>query len=424
MIKKLRRKFILLSMLAFLAVLVIIIGSINVVNYFEVLQDADMLLDILSENRGDFPRLDDIRPDGGRPDDDRGFGGLMPRLPDNLSPEAPYENRYFTVTLNAATGAVVQVETSRITAVDAEAAIGYAQAVFSSGRDRGFTDSLRYRRQTEDNTVRIVFLDCGRKLDAFRTFLIASAAISLLGYLIVFVLIAVFSGRIIRPVSESYEKQKRFITDAGHEIKTPLSIIAADTDVLALEVGENEFLDDIRRQTKRLTALTGDLTALSRMEEDGASLPMIEFPVSDIVQETAASFQSPAQMQNKTFTLEIQPGLSIKGNEKAVSQLTSILLDNAVKYSPAGGVIRITLKAEGRGVVLSVYNTTAAPVARESLPRLFDRFYRTDASRNSETGGHGIGLSIAQAIVNAHGGRIRALSDDAHSLEIRAQLPA
>ena len=325
--------------------------------------------------------------------------------------------------LDAETGSAVQSETSRIFAVDTSAAIAYAKTVFEGARDRGFVDNLRYRRIAEDDGVRIVFLDWGRRLDAFRFFLAASIGISLAGYIVVFVLIAVFSGRIIRPVSESYEKQKRFITDAGHEIKTPLSVIAADADVLELDTGRNEFLDDIRTQTKKLTELTQNLVTLSRMEETGSSLPMIEFPVSDVVQEAADTFRIPAQTRGRVLELQIQPGLSMKGDEKAVAQLVSILLDNALKYSPEGGAIRLSLRRDGRSVVLSSRNESASPVPKESLPLLFDRFYRTDPSRNSETGGHGIGLSIARAIVSAHGGRIRALSEDGKTLEIRAQFP-
>ena len=435
MIKRLRKRFILLSMSAFLAVLVIIIGSINAVSYSDVVAEADMVLDILSENDGGFPRMDeDHAPEdmedhfpGDREDElpeFRGKESFIPALRRGLSPELPYESRYFSVLLDADTGSVVQSETSRIFAVDTSAAIAYAQTVFKGTRDRGFVDNLRYRRIAEDDQVRIVFLDWGRRLDAFRFFLAASIGLSLAGYIVVFILIAVFSGRIIRPVSESYEKQKRFITDAGHEIKTPLSVIAADADVLELDTGKNEFLDDIRRQTKKLTELTQDLVTLSRMEESGSSLPMIEFPVSDVVREAAEAFRVPAQARGQTLDLQIRPGLSLKGSEKAVAQLVSILLDNALKYSPEGSTVRLSLRQEGRSIVLASWNETAAPVPKESLPLLFDRFYRTDPSRNSETGGHGIGLSIAQAIVNAHNGRIRALSEDGKSLEIRAQFPA
>ncbi|MFQ9800920.1 MAG: sensor histidine kinase [Clostridia bacterium] len=186
-------------------------------------------------------------------------------------------------------------------------------------------------------------------------------------------------------MAESYEKQKQFITDAGHEIKTPLTIIKADTDVLEMDFGENEWLSDIRKQTVRLTSLTNDLVYLSRMEEAGDSMAMIEFPFSDVVGEAAASFQALAQTQGKEFQCDIQPMLSLNGNEKAIQQLVGILLDNALKYSPKNGMVSLKVWKQNRAVYLSVLNTTESPVQKDKLDLLFERFYRTDTSRNSQT---------------------------------------
>ena len=405
MIKKLQKKFILLSMTAFLLVLVVIITGINMVNWNAVVHEADELLSVLSENKGAFPM---------------GPGGMGHRLPPGMSPEIPYESRYFSVTLDSRTGSVVQTETSRIVSVDTTQAIEYAKRVLSEGNRRGFADRFRFSIRTESNFIRITFLDCGRKLDAFQSFLLSSIGISLIGYFVVFTLIAFFSNRIIRPISESYEKQKRFITDAGHEIKTPLTIINADADVLAMELGENEWLEDIQKQAKRLTALTNDLVTLSRMEEAENTMPMIEFPFSDVVSEAATSFQALAQTQGKDFQCDIQPMLTLRGNEKAIGQLVTILLDNALKYSPMNGTVSLTVEKQNRTLRLTVYNTAANEIAKENLPLLFDRFCRTDPSRNSQTGGYGIGLSIAQAIVTAHNGRIQASTDDGYSFRVTA----
>ena len=352
-----------------------------------------------------------------------GPGDMGHRLPPGMSPEIPYESRYFSVTLDSKTGSVIQAETSRIVSVDTTQAIEYAKNVLCEGNRRGFADSFRYVIRTEDTFIRITFLDCGRKLNAFQNFLLASAGMSLAGYLVVFALIAFFSNRIIRPISESYEKQKRFITDAGHEIKTPLTIINADADVLAMELGENEWLEDIQKQAKRLTALTNDLVMLSRMEEAENTMPMIEFPFSDVVTETASSFQALAQTQEKVFQCQIQPMLTLRGNEKAIGQLVSILLDNALKYSPVNGTVSLTVEKQNRMLCLSVYNTTTNEITKENLPLLFDRFYRTDPSRNSQTGGYGIGLSVAKAIVTAHNGKIHASTEDGHSLQITVVFP-
>lgn len=408
MIKKLQIRFILLSMSAFLLVLVVIITGINIVNFKAVVSEADALLGILSDNKGAFPM---------------GPGDQGNRLPPGMSPETPYESRYFSVILDSNTNSVIQAETSRIVSVDTSQAIEYAKAVLTGGKSRGFMDSFRYIIRTEDPFVRITFLDCGRKLDAFRDFLLASVVISLSGYLVVFALIAFFSNRIIRPISESYEKQKRFITDASHEIKTPLTIIHADADVLAMEFGCNEWLEDIQKQAKRLTALTNNLVMLSRMEEAESTMQMIEFSFSDAVIEAASSFAALAQTQEKVFQCHIQPMLTLRGNEKAIGQLVSILLDNGLKYSPVNGTVSLSVEKQNRTLRLSVYNTTENEITKESLPLLFDRFYRADPSRNSQTGGHGIGLSVAKAIVTAHSGKLQASTSDGRSLLITAIFP-
>lgn len=153
-------------------------------------------------------------------------------------------------------------------------------------------------------------------------------------------------------------------------------------------------------------------------------MQMIEFPVSDIVSETAASFQSVAQTQEKTISCRIQSMVSFTGNEKAIRQLVSILLDNAIKYSPKGGSISVVLEKQKKALVLSVYNSTDYFIPKEKLSLLFERFYRLDPSRSSQSGGYGIGLSVAKAIVAAHNGKIRAKTQDGYSLEITVSLPA
>ena len=268
----------------------------------------------------------------------------------------------------------------------------------------------------------MIFVDCGRNLHAARSFLLTSVGISLAGFVAVSLLLYILSARIVKPISDAYEKQAQFITNASHDLKTPITIIDADADVLEMELGENEWLQDIGRQTRRLAGLIDELVCLSRMEEKDAHIQMIDFPVSDVVSETAQSFEAAAIAQEKILTIEIQPMLSLCGDEKAMRQLTSILLDNALKYSTDKGTISLSLKKSDRFVCLSVCNT-CDPVSPEDIKHLFDRFYRADKSRNSQTGGYGIGLSIAKAIVTAHKGTIFAASPDEHSLRITAKFP-
>lgn len=231
-------------------------------------------------------------------------------------------------------------------------------------------------------------------------------------------LIAVGNGKSTAP------KQKQFITDAGHELKTLMTIISADADLAEMEFGDNQWISDIRRQAQRLTGLTNDLIYLSRMEEAQPNLQLIDFPLSDVAEEMAQSFQALAKSQGKDFSIHVQPMLSFNGDEKAIRQLLSILLDNALKYSPAGGHLELRLEKQGRTILLTVTNTSAQPVERDKLSHLFDRFYRTDQSRSSQTGGYGLGLSIARSIVLAHRGKIRAESPDGDTLSVVASLPA
>jgi signal transduction histidine kinase len=407
MIKKLQRKFILLSMSALLFVLTIIIAGINIVNYQSVTQEADELLSIIVENKGEFP----MEPDK--------FGH---RLPPGMSPEIPYELRYFSVVMDKDTEQILFVETSRIISVSKDNAIGFANTVLNKQSSTGFIQHFRYLLHTDDDFIRLTFLDCGRKMDAYYSFLFASISISFFGYFIVFAFISYFSNRIIRPISESYEKQKRFITDASHEIKTPLTIIGADTDVLEMEIGENEWLLDIKKQISQLTELTNDLVFLSRMEESERTLPMIDFPFSEVAAETVMSFQSLAHRQGKTINYHIPQMLTLCGDEKSIRQLISILLDNAIKYAPAQTEISFSVEKQSNHICMVVTNTTQQPIEKKQITLLFDRFYRMDASRNSQTGGHGVGLSIAKAIVEAHHGKIQASSPKEKTLQLKVTL--
>lgn len=407
MIRKLKIKFIALALTALFVLLAATVTGMNLLNYTAVVDEADTTLFLLSQNQGTFPDY---------------YGGPTDWLPPGMSPEAPYEARYFSVVVSNS-GDVICAETSRIFAIDSETASQYAKNVAQKNSSHGFLGDYRYISTSEVIGIRITFLDCGRELDLYRDFVAFSIGMSLLGYAITAVAVCFFAGKFIRPVSESYEKQKRFITDAGHEIKTPLTIISANVDVLKMDMGENECLEDIGKQTKRLAGLTNDLVYLARMEESQDSLQMVEFPISEIILDTTASFQTLAQTQDKELSYQVQPMLAMRGNDKAISQLVSILLDNALKYSPKGSCVLLSLERQGRKLILTVSNCAVTPLTEENLRHVFDRFYRADPSRNSETGGHGIGLSMAHAIVAAHDGKISARSPDGKSFHITVTFP-
>ncbi len=407
MIKQLRHRFIAITMVSVLVVLGGILAIINAVNYYHIRQNADTVLHVIEENGGTYPMKKKVGT--------RKISGYY-----KDSPEAPFDTRYFTVIFDG-DGNTVSTDTSRIAAVSAGEAEEYARALLEGGHTSGFRENFRYRAVVTEARTMYLFLDCSKELSTFYSFLAASILIGLGGLLLVFVLVLFFSKLAVRPISRTMEQQKRFITDASHEIKTPLTIIDANTEVLEMEGGENDWTRSIKKQVHRLSEMTERLIFLTRMEEKPSRLVFTNFPLSDAVAEESEAFLSLAQALGKDFRLDIEPKLTYHGDEQAIRRLVSLLLDNAMKYSDDRGMIVLTLNASGKNKVLTVWNTTHE-VPRGNLKRLFERFYRLDASHNSETGGYGIGLSTARAIVEAHGGKISAKSLDGRSVRFTAIL--
>ena len=450
MIRKLRMRLILLTMLAVLLVMVILIGGINVSNYRQVVSESDDILELLMRNGGTFEEhgrgkgpKEGLPPKPGMNGDDTqtdiettiivdddfrsGKRSFMWLREDRIdSPELAYETRYFTVLFDESENAVL-VDTGRISAVSESEAVEYAAKALDRKGSSGFIGDYRYLvgEPDENNCHMVIFRDCGIGLQNFRNFRNISIFVSLLCLIGVGILVFLASGRIVRPVAESYEKQKRFITDAGHEIKTPLAIITADAEVLEMEseeAGENEWISDIKAQTKRLSELTQDLISLSKMEETSTVLEMKDLDLSALLKSQTGSFGAVATASNKTISSNIEDGIHIQGDKKSIESLLSIVLDNAVKYCPENGHIDVSATRYKKGARIEVTNDTSETLSAEECKNMFERFYRTDASRNSETGGHGIGLSMAKAIVSKHKGRITAASGSEKKLTVTIQL--
>ena len=409
MLQKLRFRFIIISLISVSAVLTVILGSVNVLNYRDIVREADAILSVLGDNGGTFPE--------GREQD-----VLKEVLPGDISPELPYEIRFFSVALDEQ-GNAEDVDIGRIASVNAQTAVEYAGRIRESGKERGFVENYRYLNRDTERGSTVIFLDCSRMMLSFRNFLLFSVLASAFGLAAVAVLIVLFSARVVRPLAKSYEKQKEFITNAGHELKTPLTIIRADSELLRMEYGENEWLGDIRNQADRLCSLTDELIQLSRMEEAPQHVQGSAVCFSDLVETEAASFQAPVRVQEKVFRYEAERGLFVFGNPKSLRELVSILLDNALKYSGIRGTIELKAGKKGRSIILTVWNT-AENLPAGNLDCLFERFYRRDQARNSESGGYGIGLSMARAIAASHGGKITAFSADGASLKITVTLPS
>lgn len=394
MIKKLQRKFVLIAMASVFLVMSLVIGSINGINIYQINQKIDGLLRILAENDGNFPKFNQDKPK--KPMNRQ--NGI------HITPETPYETRYFVIYTDES-NAITQVDTLHIAAITADEAVEYGEKILSGHKWKGYIGNYKYLMTEKDGKRTIVVLDCSSDRTTSMTFLFISTLIGLISFLVVFLLVSIFSRKAIHPVVESMEKQKQFITDAGHEIKTPLAIIQANTEVLEMIEGGNEWTGSIRNQISRLDSLIKNLLTLSQMEEGKIEIVFTDFSLSDAVFEASAPFEAVACSQGKTLRFQIEKGISFHGDEAGIRQLVSILLDNAMKYSNDLGTIEVSLSRQGKNKKLTVYNTVDE-VPKGSLERLFDRFYRADSSRSRETGGYGIGLSIAQNIVKAHKGKI------------------
>ena len=393
-------------------VLLLIIGVINMLNYHSIVGDLDEILIILNDNDGEFPK--DLTSEGHYTPIDGILG----------SPEAPYETRFFTMVYDGE--GFVDVDTDHISAVNDERAVYLGEQALKNKKNSGFVLHLNgiyrfYEGEREGGGTRITFLDCTRTLQNYYTFMALSIAISAASLLAICIMMIIFATKIISPIAESYEKQKRFITDAGHDIKTPITIIDADREILEMDIGENEWLEDIRRQTKRLTKLTNDLIYLSRMEEGTDIKELSSFSISNVCREEADSFSAVAMKRDLEITTEIEDNIDINGSEEDVRRLLSILFDNAIKYAKENSAIKIKTVKHGRYVTVTISNV-AENMTEEQTKRMFDRFYRADSSR-ATSGGFGIGLAMAQAIVISHNGKIYAELDEHKTLSISASFP-
>ena len=430
MIRELRKKFILVMMLSLFIVMGILVAGINIVYARNNRSLTDSTIEFLYANSGTFPdsasRSGGTSPASGTdmapPEDaasrakkENGFGG-------HITADTKFETSFFMVTVDAG-GKITKVNHGAVASVSEDEISQYAQTILSSGDTRGRVDYFRYALYTPaDGSRVIVAVNCYQQMRQESTLLLVSSGAGLLCMAAVYVLVLLMSRRVTRPVEESVEKQRQFITDAGHELKTPITIISANAEVLQMQTGENQWVDSIKNQTRRLNHLVKNLLELSKLDESAPAELFTEVDLSALVGEVAESFEVPAQAAGKTFFTEIQPGVTLAGSREELYKLTSILLDNALKYTNDGGTIRVSLQKQRR-VALSVYNTCAY-MDPEKTGRLFERFYRADESRSRETGGSGIGLSIAQAIVERHGGKISASAPDGKSITFTAVFSA
>lgn len=445
MVKQLQKKFIISAMLAVTILLVVLIGGINVFNYLTTSGDNDRLMEMLcysfetstkwnadttdntqppqsingtqqntaadisgSQNNPDFPPQDN----GTKPPDDKknnGFGRHDKNAVDSA--------RYAAVAIDK-NGNIIRTDVTHISSLTEDEAAAITEALKNNASGTGTYSGFLYRisetKRAEGKVI--ILLDNGMQISSFFTVLFISVGAGIFGWLMMLLLVILLSRKTIAPVARSIEKQKQFVTNAGHEIKTPLAIILANTDAMELHNGENKWSKNIRAQTLRLSGLMQNLLMLAKMDESSTKLPMCEFDISTAAEDTVGAFIEPAALKGIMIEQDIKKGIRLSGNRDSIVQLMTVLLDNAVKYTESGGVIRAELYGSEKNITLSIANT-CEPI--DHPEKLFDRFYRGDSARTQKNGGYGIGLSVAQAIAELHKGSITAENVSAYASESR-----
>lgn len=400
---KLRKKFIYFSVGIIAIVLLSIMAFVNVTNFYNLKRSSDELLKTLVENNGVMPSF---------------------KLNDNSKEEKTvylknFSNRFFTVKTDNKKN-VITVNTDDVFFTSASEAVEYAKDVLSSGKSRGYYGGFKYVVENTENGKLIAFVDVVKDFDVFYSNLGNSVVISffVLGFVTFFSF--VLSKKAVAPMVQAYEKQNAFITDASHELKTPLAIINTSADVLEMESGESKWTGNIHKQVNRLNGLIGNLISLTKLEESD-DLDRLEFSLSDTLDDCVMDVKDYALSLDKNIVTDIEKDIFFKGDEKLIRQVIGILLDNAIKYAREKSDINVKLAKQNKKIVFTVENE-ADNLEIKNYNILFERFYRADSSRNSKTGGYGIGLSIAQSIVLKHKGKISADSFDGERIVFTVKL--
>ena len=455
MIRALQKKFVITSMTAVSILLLVLLGGINLTNMVISGKETNRTLGwITLQELGEFPDnpganahdpfsgKESIAPDSvssnnkseadGSPSENESTENIAlendsqadkppeppssPFDPGRNAEDAILSSNYFVVRTDLS-GEVLSTDVTRVSTLSEEDADALAASVWQAAEANGVNGKYKYsvRVDTEKEEVVLIFLDTSQEIFSSLRVLLLSIALGVLCWILMLLLVILLSKRAIRPFAENIQKQKQFVTNAGHEIKTPLAIILANTDAMELYNGENKWSRNIREQVNRLNGLMKNLLTLARMDEATLQITPSDFYFSALVQENADAFAEPFALRQIAMQTEIQPDLQLHADQGHITQLLSILLENALKYTNDGGSVTITLKKESRGTLLQVANTC------DTLPdvppaRLFDRFYRADAARTQKKGGYGIGLSVAQSITEANHGQITAEYKDGNKI--------
>ncbi|WP_138751345.1 sensor histidine kinase [Paenibacillus sinopodophylli] len=417
MFKKLKNRFLLLNLITITIMMLATFTAIYVITYQNVKRDIAMELHQVSEfyhKQQDGPRRFDPNDDGAS-------------LPDEIQGEPPVgmENdgwrpeRSISFKLETDSSGTLTSTDSRFDMEDSFYQEALQEAL-ATGKTTGQLklDGNEWAFIVQTTTASgsmFVFMDVTAQQSILTNLIYTFGAVALVMLVVIYFISRYFASRSIAPVMEAFEKQKQFIANASHELKTPLAVIQTNADVLLANsedtiVNQAKWLYVIKQETLRMAQLTGDLLYLTEMEDSRAIMMHVEFDLSDAVETIMLTMEAVIFEKELQLDYDIEPGLTVNGSSEQIKQVIMILLDNAIKYAGPRGSINIALKKQHQDVVLSVTNTGEG-IAAEHLHRIFDRFYRTDSSRSRTQGGHGLGLAIAKSIVDQHNGRLYARSE-------------
>lgn len=403
MIRRLHRKFIWMATASVVAIIVLAVGLINGSLYVRVHHEISSITDIISQNGGTIPS--DLAPQ------EKGlfeFGNWAEE-----TPEFSYQARYFSILFDANKKEAKVINVNHIAAFNAKEAFNLAVRVLQTGKSEDFflKDRAYYNykiTQTASGDTLVVFFDCTRDILALSSIFSYSVALGLFCIILFFLIITFLSSKAIKPFVRNMENQKRFITNASHELKTPVAIISANTEALELVSGKSEWTGNIIKQTKRLTNLINDLVALARVGEiEKENLKLEDVDISQVTETIAGDFRQVAAERGKTLETHIPPGVHVRSEEKLFGQILGILLDNAVKYCDEKGRVQVevTTEKKEKGFAIIISNDFAEGEDID-YTKFFERFYRHDISHSSQIKGYGVGLSIAADIVQILDGTI------------------
>lgn len=387
--KTLRKKFVFFAMSAVTILLVALIGAINIFSWVVLDQQSNRVLHTISQGNGTFMQMEFF---------DR--GPFQP--PMNM--DTVKSARFFMVCVDV-NGNVKDINLDQISSVTVEDATKYAQKVSDSC---GKIDDFKYETKTLGTDKLIFFMDVSVQIQTFVMVFSISGVIALACWLFMLIFVILLSGKVVRPILAGMEKQKQFITNAGHELKTPLTIIQSNNDASSLVYGETKYTQNIRRQTKRLNVLMTNLLTLAKLDEE-IELPTETVNISDLIQNLLPGYEDMLAQKNIDFSVSIQPDLFMQAHSDSFAQMMSVLLDNAIKYTPNSGTVRLTACRNDGYIEITEENTCTTPESLDTEP-LFERFYRGDSARTQDNSisGYGIGLSAARSIAENFGGTLKA----------------